>query len=103
MTRPNQVLLVRFKSSLSLDEVVSVIETRIGEFRALAGLTQKYYLQDADTGEYAGLYLWDGPESLQSFLDSDLKATIAKAYQVEGAPRAEVYQVMKILREDGHG
>lgn len=100
MTRPTVVLLVRFKSSLSLDEVMSVIYERIDRFRELGGLTQKYYLHDTDSGEFAGLYLWDGPESLDSFLQSELKATIAEAYQVEGAPRVEVYNVVETLRQD---
>lgn len=100
MSQPAFVLFVRFKSSLSLEEVEEVVNERIQEFRALDGLQQKYYLQDSVTGEYAGLYLWRGPEGLGAFGDSELRATIAKAYQVEGEPRVEVYRVMKVLRDE---
>lgn len=99
MTNPALILLVRFKSPLSLEEITTVLESRIDQFRALAGLQQKYYLQDAKTGEYAGLYLWQSPEDFAAYRDSELRATIAAAYQVEGEPRIEAYQVMKVLRD----
>jgi hypothetical protein len=63
-------------------------------------LQQKYYLQDVASGEFAGLYLWKSPEALAEFRDSELRATIAKAYQVQGEPRVEVYRVAKTLRDD---
>jgi len=99
MTHPRLVLLVKFKSPLSLDEVKDVINSRIDEFRALSGLTQKYYLQDLETGEYAGLYLWETSETLAEFRESELRATIAEAYRTEGAPRVEVFQVVQTLRD----
>lgn len=101
MSRPALVLLVKFRSPLSLDEVQNVVNSRIGEFRALTGLTQKYYLQDTQTGEYAGLYLWDSLDALTAFQESTLKRTIAQAYQVEGEPRIEVFQVFDVLRDTG--
>lgn len=100
MTRVSMVLLVRFKSSLSLDEVTRIAEERAPEFRALEGLRQKYYLQDATSGEYAGLYFWDSPGSLAAYRDSELRASIAKSYQTHGDPRVEVYKVVKSLREE---
>ncbi len=100
MSHPALVVLVRFKSSLSLEEVTVVAESRIDEFRALAGLQQKYYVQDAATGEYAGLYLWRSPEEFAAFRDSELRASIAEAYQVQGEPRIEVYRCLKALRDE---
>lgn len=99
MPNPVLILLVRFKSPLSLEEVTDIVEKRAPEFSALEGLQQKYYLQDATSGEYAGLYLWDSPDALNAFRNSELRATIAKAYQVDGEPRVEVYCVFKTLRE----
>jgi hypothetical protein len=100
MSHPALFLLVRFKSSLSLDEVMTVVNERAPEFRALAGLQQKYYLQDAASGEYAGLYLWKSPESLAEYRDSELRASIAKAYKTQGEPRVEVYKVLMPLRDE---
>ena len=100
MSHPAFILQVRFKSSLSLDEVTKIIEERAPEFRALSGLQQKYYIQDATTGEYGGLYLWDSPDSLAEYRESELRASIAEAYRVEGKPRVEVYRVLKCLRDE---
>jgi heme-degrading monooxygenase HmoA len=100
MSQPALILLVRFRSALSLEQLTKVAEERLPQFQALAGLQQKYYLQDAAAGEYAGLYLWQSPEDFSAYRDSELRATIAKAYQVEGEPRIEVYRVIKTLRDE---
>jgi heme-degrading monooxygenase HmoA len=101
VTPPKLVLLVRLESRLPSEQVRSVMEERAPEFRALEGLRQKYYLQDAKTGEYAGLYLWDSAEALDAYRESELRASIAEAYQAEGAPKIEVYRVMEALRNEG--
>jgi heme-degrading monooxygenase HmoA len=100
MNEPALALLVRFKSRLTFEEVMKVVEDRAPEFRALAGLQQKYYLHDEATGEVAGLYLWDSPEALTAYRESELRASIAQAYQAEGEPRVGVYRVVKTLRTE---
>ena len=76
------------------------VNAKCGTHPALEGLQQNYYLQDAATGEYAGLYLWESQEALTAYRESELRASIAKAYQAEGEPRVEVYRVIKTLRDD---
>jgi heme-degrading monooxygenase HmoA len=93
------VLLVKFKSSLSLDEVIAVIDSRVDEFRELNGLQQKYFLHEPATNEYAGLYLWESSEDFLVYRDSKLRATIASAYQTQGEPRIEMFDILKPLRE----
>jgi heme-degrading monooxygenase HmoA len=100
MNEPALTLLVRFKSRLTFEETVRVMEERAPEFRALTGLQQKYYLHDTDSGEIAGLYLWESPEAFAAYRESELRASIAEAYQADGEPRVEVYRVIKTLRED---
>lgn len=99
MSQPAIVLLVKFRSSLSLEEVTKVLHDRIDQFRALEGLTQKYYLEDTQTGEYAGLYLWESAAALADFQSSELRKTIAQAYQTQGAPRIEVFRIFEVLRD----
>jgi heme-degrading monooxygenase HmoA len=99
MKTPSLVVLVKFKSPLSLEAVEQVAKSRIQEFRALNGLQQKYYMQEPSTGEYAGLYLWKSEEDFLSYRDSELRKTIATAYQVEGEPRIEVFSVVRPLRD----
>jgi heme-degrading monooxygenase HmoA len=100
VSQPALTLLVRFRSKLPFDEVMKIVEERTPDFEALEGLQQKYYLQDAMTGEVAGLYLWESAEAFTAYRDSELRASIAEAYQAEGEPRVEVYRVVKTLRED---
>lgn len=100
MKNPALALLVRFKTSLSPAEVSRIVEERAPEFRALPGLQQKYYLQGTDTSEFAGLYLWESSESLESYRDSELRTSIIEAYKAQGEPRIEVYRVFKTLREE---
>jgi hypothetical protein len=99
MAHPTLVMRVRFRSSLTLHEIEDIADERAPEFEALSGLIQKYYLVDSASGEIAGLYLWDSPEALTEYRDSDLRASIADAYHAEGEPDIEVYKVIKVLRD----
>jgi len=91
--------MVRFKSQLSLEEAMTEAAKRADAFRAFPGLQQKYYFQDPATGELGGIYVWDSVESLDAYRESELRATIAQAYRVEGEPRIEALPVLMILRE----
>lgn len=99
MHNPSVILLVKFKSTLTPDEVRKVVNSRKADFQALQGLQQKYYLQEPSTGEYAGLYLWKSIEDFNSYRDSELRKTIATAYKTIGEPRIEVFKVLDVLRE----
>lgn len=100
MSKPTRVVLVRFKSALSFDEVMRIVEERAPQFRALPGLVQKYYLQDAASDEIAGLYLWESEAALDEYQKSKLRASIAEAYRAQEPPRVEVYEVVKMLRDE---
>lgn len=99
MPEPEMVVLVRFKSTLPFDELTRIVEERAPRFRELTGLQQKYYLRDPVTGDVGGLYLWESAEAAAAYRDSDLRATIAEAYRVEGEPRVEAYSVFMTLRD----
>jgi heme-degrading monooxygenase HmoA len=100
MTANNRgvLLLVRFKSALPLEEVKRRYRERMPQFRAQSGLIQKYYAHDDETGEWAGVYFWDSRRSLDEFLASDLRKSIPDTYEIEGAPRVEVIDVIEELR-----
>ena len=98
MSTPALILLTRFRSALPIEEITRIMEDRAPQFRALAGLQQKYYMQDAKTGEVAGLYLWESAEAFDEYRNSELRATIAAAYQAIDEPRVEVYRVLAPLR-----
>ena len=99
MTTPALAVAIRAKTRLSIDEVEKIAVERAPEFRKFEGLIQKYYLHDEKTDEIVGFYLWRSAKDLGEFQESELRATIAKAYQVEGDPRIEVFRVMMTLRD----
>jgi hypothetical protein len=99
-THPKVLLIVRFKSSLTPDELERRYKERLPEFRALRGLVQKYYLYDPSSDEWGGFYLWDSQASLDKYVASDLRKSIPEAYQVVGAPRVETATVVDILRPE---
>lgn len=97
-THPGVLLYVRFKTSLSPDELEKRYKERFRDFQAMPGLLQKYYLHDASAGEWGGLYLWDSQESLNRFMASDLRKSIPGTYEVVGSPRMETPAVIDVLR-----
>lgn len=92
------VQFVKFKSGLADEQVRRTIEKRAPQFRALPGLVQKYYVREPETGEYAGIYFWESEEALNEFRTSDLARSIPEAYEVVGAPRVEILEVLCPLR-----
>ena len=99
MTKTKLIVRVKFKSRLPREKVEKVIEARIEDFRALQGLQQKFYLLNEETGEYGGLYLWESEQAFTDYRQSRLRASIGEAYQTEGPPDVEVFQVIRELRE----
>lgn len=99
-TDQNIVFLVRFKSRLSYDELFKRGRERMPKYRAIPGLLQKYYVHDPATNEFGGFYVWDSQKSLDEFLNSDLRKTIASTYEIIGEPRIETYNVADILRTE---
>jgi len=97
--RPTMMLIVRgLNSELSHDEFERRYKERLPQFRNVVGLIQKYYSYDESTGEWAGIYLWDGEESLSSYLESELRKSIATAYELTEPPRLERFPIVDVLR-----
>jgi len=93
------IVIVKFETTLSEDEVMAIAREREPEFRALPGLLQKYYFKTDTPGEYGGVYVWDSPASLQAYRASDLAASIPAAYKVVEAPSIQVLHTLFQLRE----
>lgn len=90
--------IVKLKTTLSEDELLSIAHERAPEFRAIPGLVQKYYVRRQGEGEYSGVYLWDSMDSLAAFRESDLAKSIPTAYEVVEPPVIEVGEVLFPLR-----
>jgi heme-degrading monooxygenase HmoA len=97
--KPAFMLIVRgLKSKLPLAEMETRYKERMPQFRDVPGLVQKYYSYDDATGEWAGIYFWDSEESLGAYLESDLRKTIASAYELVEPPRIERFPIVDVLR-----
>lgn len=96
---PRVVVVVKFRSALDAAEIRRRYPERMPRFRELPGLIQKYYLHDAASDEWCGIYVWDSEEAVQAYLESDLRKTIPEAYGVVGTPRVESFQVIDVLRQ----
>ena len=97
--QPMIMMIVRgLKSNLPREEMRRRAEERMPSFRAIPGLLQKYYSFDESTGEWAGIYLWDSEESVTAYLESDLRKSIAAAYELVEPPTIERYPVVDVLR-----
>ena len=90
--------LIRFKTGLTLEEVMQMVERRKPEFIKVPGLAQKYYVKDKQTGELAGIYLWETEEALRTYMQSDLAKSIPSAYKLQEPPRVEIFEVAFKLR-----
>lgn len=100
MGKPTYAVLVKLGSELDEAELLRRMRERVPEFRALDGLTQKYYLKSTtDPGTYGGFYLWQSLEDVQEYRSSELAATIGSAYEAAGAPSIEVFEILMPLRE----
>lgn len=91
------MLLVKFRSALPEAEVRRLLDERLPLFRAVPGLQQKYYAREASTGEWCGVYLFDSEASLLAYRASDLARSIPPTYQLAGAPRVEMLEMLFAL------
>ena|SRR5687768_10439849 len=94
------ILLVKFHSGLSQDEVVRNLEERVSLFRAVPGLVQKYYAREPATGDYVGVYLFESEQALLNYRSSEVARSIPYVYQLEGTPRVEIMELLFPLRPE---
>ncbi len=93
------IQFIRLRSNLPEEQLLSKAREREPQFKALPGLLQKYYVKIADPDQYGGIYVWDSPESMIAFRDSELAKGIPQAYEILEAPQVEVLDVLFKLRE----
>jgi heme-degrading monooxygenase HmoA len=93
------IQFVRFESSLTYDEVLSVAKERLPDFQALPGLVQKYYVRLDEPDFYGGIYVWESREALAEYRKSALFASIPQAYGIKGQPQVEILEGLFQLRD----
>jgi hypothetical protein len=92
------IQFVQFESSLPEKEALAIAEERRPEFQAIPSLVQKYYLKLAKPNHYGGFYIWESPEALAAFRETELAKTIPLAYKIVGTPDVGIHQLLFPLR-----
>lgn len=91
--------VIKLKSKLPEEELLKKAREREPLFKAIPGLIQKYYVKTSVPEEYGGIYVWDSPESLLSYKESDLAKSIPEAYAISEAPNIEIMNILFQLRK----
>lgn len=82
MKNSKSVLSVKFNSTHSPSELMSVCKFDLGLFKKVAGLIQKYYIIEEVSGALSGLYFFESKADRAAFLASDLAKGIPARYGV---------------------
>ncbi len=90
--------IIKLKSDLPEEELLKRARERESKFKSIPGLLEKYYVKTSKEGEYGGVYVWDSPQSLQSYQESDLAKSIPSAYAINAAPDTEIMDIIFQLR-----
>lgn len=93
------IQIIKLKTNLAEEELLRRAREREPQFKATPGLLQKYYVKIGESGQYGGIYVWDSPESLKSYRESNLAASIPEAYDIIEAPNIEILDVLFQLRK----
>ena len=93
------IQIIKLKSNLQEEELLKRAKERGPQFKAIPGLLQKYYVKIRQSGQYGGIYVWDSPESLNSYRESNLAASIPEAYEIIESPSIEILDVLFQLRD----
>ena len=92
-----EVLVILYKSGLSMEEVLSRFKKRSDKYREVQGLLQKLYVRDKSSDHVGGIYVFDSKESLEAFRNSDLEKSIGDAYQLVEPPSIRALEVVRVL------
>lgn len=102
MTR-HVALQATFPVGFDVDAMWKTAEDRMPAFRQVPGLLQKVYMQDAETGQATGFYIFEDNDALDAYVASDLFASIRDAYRLNEPPEFRRLHVVGTLYVPGEG
>lgn len=71
-----EVVFITFESESSLEVIESRFRDRAKQFRDMAGLLQKLYVHDEESGRVGGIYVFDSEESRDALFESEIHAKL---------------------------
>lgn len=93
-----KMLIMRFSTKKSAEELSQLSEAGFEKFRSLPGLIQKFYVRYEETGEVGGVYLWETGEALQAYLDGPIVKSLPERFELREDPKIEVVDIQYALR-----
>jgi len=101
MKNAEAVLSVKFQSSFSAEELMTICSEDLEAFREVPGLIQKYYLSEVSTGAISGIYIFEDQAARKEFLNSELASYIPVRYGVlPESLRVEQYDMSVVLNDE---
>ncbi len=70
------LMQLNFKYDVSADDYIGAVAPLAEQFAAVPGLRWKIWIINEDESEAGGLYMFEDDAALQTFLASDLAATV---------------------------
>lgn len=65
-------------------------------YQDISGLITKAFVLNQETGEYGGLYIWEGKEELDSFLSSP---TFQSSKEKFGVPEIKIFDLLAHIEQ----
>ena len=93
------IVSMRFRAALPDDELLRLSRESFPKFRALAGLDQKYYVKDHETGCVGGVYLFETEQTARDYVAGPIVTAVPQRFQVTGEVSVEVLEVTLTLNE----
>jgi hypothetical protein len=100
MKNAEAILLVKFNSTLSPQDLQKTCLEDLEVFRNVPGLIQKYYISEESTGAISGFYIFENKKARTAFWTSELAKGIPARYG--GIPesfRVEQYEMAIVLND----
>ena len=92
-----ELLLFLFKSGLPDEDVLKVADDRAKEYRNVPGLILKFYVQDHESNQRGGVFVFDSKENLNAFWASELAKSTRNAYQFTEPPLERMLEITRAL------
>jgi hypothetical protein len=100
MKNAEAILLVKFKSNLSPEDLQKTCLEDLEVFRNVPGLLQKYYISEESTGAISGFYIFENKKARASFWNSELAKNIPARYGgIPDSFRIEQYEMSIVLND----
>ncbi|MGF0258075.1 YdhR family protein [Rhodococcus erythropolis] len=87
------LLSIRFRAGKPHQEIQAMSAASLPMFRKMPGLLEKYFVENSETGEVGGIYLWETVEQVQEYLDGPVVAAMPERFGLTEPLTYEIFEV----------